>query len=236
MIKPWFAAVIMGHIAKVTTQPKDAGEHHVTDEYVDPRGESELRRRAAWLLLMLVLVAALLVVLMVLFLSGGNGTPAPKAIKPLPTAPPSATASHGNSPHHRHQHSGGRSHSPSSSVTIPSHVTHHHVTCPSDAPCIAHGDIGNAVAAVNAYRAQHGQPAVSGKVTPAAETCAVTNGDQCSGSWAETELPTANGKLAAQKVSSFTDLLSSNITSLQVGWAYDPTARQFYFAIISNSS
>jgi predicted nucleic acid-binding Zn ribbon protein len=226
----------MGHIAKVTTQPKDAGERHVTDEYVDPRGESELRRRAAWLLLMLVLVAALLVVLMVLFLRSGTAPSAPKGIKPIPTGPPSPAPSQGNPHQHRHQHPGGRAHSASNSVTIPTHMTHHRVSCPSDAPCIAHGDIGNAVAAVNAYRAQHGQPAVSGKVTPNAQTCAVSNGNQCSGSWAETQLPTANGKLAAQKVSSFTDLLSTSITSVQVGWAYDPTAHQYYFAIITNSS
>lgn len=223
----------MGHIARVTTYGKDTGERHVTDEYVDPSGESELRRRAAWLLAMLVVVAALLVILMVLFLKGGGKQGPPNGIKPIPTGPPSSTAA--DQQHHRHP-SASNPATPSSSITTPSRVRQHHVSCPSQSPCIAHGDIGNAVAAINAYRTQHGEPAVSGSVTPAAQTCAVTNGGQCTGGWAETQLPAPNGQLAVQKVQSLTNLLSANLTSLQVGWAYDPTAREYYFAVISNGA
>jgi hypothetical protein len=221
----------MGDIGRVITQRRIRGSPYVTEteEYIDPRGESELRRRAAWLLAMLVVVAALLVILMVEFLKGGNGKPNPNGIKPIPTAPPSTA--------HRH-HSVPASNSPTagSSITTPTRVTHHHVSCPSDAPCIAHSDIGNAVAAINAYRTSNGATAVSGTVTPAAQTCAVTNGNQCTGSWAETQVPSPNGKAAVQKVQSLTDLLGTNITSVEVGWAYDPAARQYYFAVISNDS
>jgi hypothetical protein len=200
-----------------------------TEEYIDPRGESELRRRAAWLLAMLVVVAALLVILMVEFLKGGNDKPAPNGIKPIPTAPPSTAQQHHSPPASRTPTAG-------SSLTTPARVRPHHISCPSDAPCIAHSDIGNAVAAINAYRTSHGAPAVSGSVTPAAQTCAVTNGDQCTGSWAETQLPSADGKTAVQKVQSLTDLLGANITSVEVGWAFDPAARQYYFAVISDNS
>lgn len=228
----------MGHIARVVTHGKGTGERRVSDEYVDPGGESELRRRAAWLLAMLVVVAALLVTFMVVFLSGGRKPP-PNGIKPLPTAPPTSASPH----HHGHRQHRASRHATStptsgspSSVSTPKRVTHHHVSCPSESPCIGHGDLGNAVAAINAYRTQHGEPAVPGRVTPAAQTCAVTNGDQCTGSWAESQVPHANGKEAVEKVHTFTNLLSPNIKSLQVGWAYDPAAHQYYFAVISNGS
>jgi hypothetical protein len=228
-ITAWFALAIMGDIGRVITQRKDPGERLVTEEYIDPRGESELRRRAAWLLAMLVVVAALVVILMVVFLKGGKDKPNPNGIKPIPTAPPSTAQRHQIAPVSNAPTTG-------SSISTPTRVTHHHVSCPSDAPCIAHGDIGNAVAAINAYRTSHGASAVSGTVTPAAQTCAVTNGSQCTGSWAESQLPSPNGKIAVEKVQSLTDLLSASITSLEVGWAYDPTAREYYFAVISDDS
>ena len=92
------------------------------------------------------------------------------------------------------------------------------------------------MAAINQYRVQHGLPAVSGAVTPAAQMCAVTNGDQCTGSWAESQVPSPNGKDALQKVMPLTNLLDPHLASLEVGWAYDPAAREYYFAIISNDS
>jgi hypothetical protein len=49
-------------------------------------------------------------------------------------------------------------------------------------------------------------------------------------------LPSADGKTAVQKVQSLTDLLGANITSVEVGWAFDPAARQYYFAVISDNS
>lgn len=233
----------MGNIATTIAGGKGAGEGDVS--HYRHSAESERRRRAAWLLGALILVAALFVTLMVLFLnSGGNGQPAPKGIKPLPTAPPSTA--HG-------QHSAGptgtshtsaanpptRANRPQPStraVTEPPRVAHHRVSCPGEAPCIAPGDIGNAVAAINAYRVQHGVPAVNGAVTRAAQTCAVTNGGQCTGNWAESQVPGASGVAAIHKVAGFTNLLDRNLVSLQVGWAYDPGAQEYYFAVIGNNS
>jgi hypothetical protein len=96
------------------------------------------------------------------------------------------------------------------------------------------GDAGNGIAAINAYRTQHGLAAVSGAVSPAAQQCAVNNGNDCSGGWAETELPQPDGAAAVQKILPFAHLLDTQITSVDVGWAYDPGAKLYYFAIIRN--
>ena len=181
--------------------------------YRHSAGESRLRRRAAWVLGALVVVAGLLVTLMVLFLnSGGNGQPSPKGIKPLPTAPPSTahgqhsvTSTDTSHAPARHTDRPSASSPSTPSITEPPRVVHRRVSCPGDAPCIANGDIGNAVAAINAYRVQHGVPAVSGAA-------------------------------ALRKVAPFTDLLGRNLVSLQVGWAYDPAAHEYYFAVISSDS
>lgn len=233
----------MGASPRQSAGWKGTGEGDVS-HYRHSAGESRLRRRAAWVLGVLVVVAGLLVTLMVLFLnSGGNGQPSPKGIKPLPTAPPSAA--HGqhsvastdtsHAPARRtNRPSAGSPGTPS--ITEPPRVVHRRVSCPGDAPCIANGDIGNAVAAINAYRVQHGVPAVSGAVTRTAQTCAVTNGSQCTGSWAESQVSNASGEAALRKVAPFTDLLDRNLVSLQVGWAYDPAAHEYYFAVISSDS
>lgn len=220
----------------------------MSNDYTDPAGESEMRRRAAWLLAMLAVVAVLLVALMVLFLGGGNNKHGGDNVAfPTfyPTAPPSspqtsATPTHRRPVHHAHRHSRSRhprTHSPagSSSVSVPPHSTRHTVNCPDSQPCVAAGDIGNAVAAINDYRHEHGQPPVSGSVTGAAQKCAVSNGGDCSGSWAESQVPAANGQEAVNKILPFAHhLLDSGLSSVQVGWAYDPSAKQFYFALIEN--
>lgn len=219
------------------------GEGVVT-EYEDPGGESERRRRAAWMLGMLVVVAALLVGLMVLFLHSG-GKPAPNGIKPLPTAPPSNSSSQSNAPPTgtSHPSATGTSqatthsavpvrHPTTHSVKVPPRVVHHRVSCPSAAPCIAHGDIGNAVVAINAYRVHHGERPVNGAVTHAAQTCAVTNGGRCPNGWAETQVPRPTGAAAVHQVAALTDLLGHGLRAVQVGWAYDPAAHQYYFAVI----
>ncbi|HET6878162.1 MAG TPA: hypothetical protein VFH38_11580 [Jatrophihabitans sp.] len=214
----------------------------MSNDYTDPVGESEMRRRAAWLLAMLALVAVLLVALMVLFLGGGgsgnngNNQAFPSLYPTAPTRTKPATHSSSAPAHHRrkhHQASHTSAAGSSSSVSVPPHSTRHTVNCPGSSPCVAEGDIGNAVAAINAYRHEHGQPPVSGSVTSAAQQCAVSNGGDCSGSWAESQVPAANGQEAVQKIIPFAHgLLDPSLSSLQVGWAYDPSAKQFYFALI----
>jgi hypothetical protein len=214
----------------------------VSEEYSDPTAESEMRRRAAWLLAMLVLVAVLLVALMVVFLKGGGSKQAGPTVPALPTGPvgksgsPSPGGSGSTAP--TSGSSTGKSSSPgaSSGVHVPPRSHRHHVSCSSDLPCVAHGDIGNAVAAINSYRRQQGQQAVNGRVSDAAQQCALTNGSDCSGEWAETQLPDADGKAALQKVLPLArSLLDPGLKSLEVGWAYDPGAQQYYFALIQHT-
>jgi hypothetical protein len=71
-------------------------------------------------------------------------------------------------------------------------------------------------------------------VSPQAQQCAFHNGNGCSGGWAETELPKADGPAAVQKILPFAHLLDP-MKNFEVGWAYDPGAKLYYFAIIRNA-
>lgn len=206
----------------------------MSEEYTDPAGESEMRRRAAWLLAMLVLVAVLLVALMLFFLKGGGnpGTAAPTG-PPLPTGPVSSpqptSSSSSRTPSTKPASSATHSSSPR---TRRPHAVH----CPTQQTCAARDDAGNLISAINAYRRQNGQPAVSGSVSDAAKTCAMTNGGQCTGSWAESEVPAPNGRAALQKIIPLAhDLLAPNLSGVEVGWAYDPSAKIYYFAVITDT-
>jgi hypothetical protein len=206
----------------------------VSEDYADPAGESEMRRRAAWLLGMLVLVAVLLVGLMVFFLKGGGHSSGSPSGPPLPTGPASTPHSQSSTPSSPTTSTSASTNS-SSASTRP-----HSVHCPTDQTCVAQGDAGGLLAAINAYRREHGQAAVSGSVSNAAQTCALTNGGQCTGSWAESEVPAPggapNGEQALQKIIPLShDLLAPNLSGLEVGWAYDPGARLCYFAVITDS-
>lgn len=198
-------------------------------------GDSELRKRAAWLLGMLILVAVLVVIVMTTLLksdkgSGGNGEP----VGPDPitsTGPPST--SHGATGHRTP--SGSSSSSPghgTGSGAGSSVPTGGPKTCPTTSPCALTTDVGGGVAAVNAYRAKHGLAAVPGSVSAEAEQCALRRGDGCSGGWAETEIPApADGTLAVNKISQFAKLLDP-MKSIEVGWAYDPGTKTYYFVTI----
>jgi hypothetical protein len=201
----------------------------VLDE-TDPRAESDLRRRAAWLLAMLAVVAVLFIVVMTLLINGKGG----KGSGSGPAALDSLASSPDSSPTHSSSHAAPtRSHSSSSSASSSAPPTGS-TSCPGAQPCVLTGDIGNGVNAINAYRTQHGQPAVPGSVGSVAQTCAVHNGNGCTGGWAETELATPDGQEAVQKILPFAKLLDPALKNFQVGWAYDPGAKLYYFAIIRN--
>jgi len=89
------------------------------------------------------------------------------------------------------------------------------------------------IAAVNDYRTQHGKDAVVGRVGSAAQDCALHNGSGCTGGWAETEVPKLDGAAAVQKILPFAHLLN-DMKDFQIGWAYDPGAKMYYFAIVRN--
>ena len=205
----------------------------------DPALESDLRRRAAWLLLMLAIVAVLLIVVISALVSTNKDTNNTGGSAPLDRvatqtgAAPSPSGHHSKSHHpqqQQHHPGSGTGHSNTKTSTIPVGTT----SCPGAQTCILQGDPGNAIQAINDFRTAHGLSAVPGSVTNQAQTCAVNNGSGCSGGWAETELADPNGQEAVQKIEQFAHFEDPNMTSVEVGWAYDPGAKLYYFAIVRN--
>jgi len=193
----------------------------------DPEADSDLRRRAAWLLAMLAAVAVLFVIVMSQLgtadkPSHGNGPRALDSVVGQPSASISAHSTHSST-------SSGSHTSPGSSPTGASPVET--TTCPTQQACILQGDPGHGIAAINAYRTQHGRSPVAGRVSKKAQQCALNNGSGCSGGWAETQLGQLEGPAAVQKILPFAHLLDS-FKAVQVGWAFDPRGHQYYFAII----
>jgi hypothetical protein len=209
----------------------------VVDES-DPEVDSDLRRRAAWLLLMLAIVAVLLVVVISALVStrGDHGTDT-SGRKPLDNVATESGSQqqgpigHHSKKHRRNQHPGQGGPTTSAGTTsIPVGST----TCPGTETCILQGDPGNAIQAINDFRTAHGLPAVPGSVTPQAQTCALNNGSGCTGGWAETLLSDPDGEEAVQKIEQFAHFEDPQLTSIEVGWAYDPGAKLYYFAIVRN--
>jgi hypothetical protein len=196
----------------------------------DPEAESDLRRRAAWLLVMLAVVAVLFIVVISAVVGSDSGG---GAVHDTPGALDSAAnTSTGSSSTHRHHTHHTASHTTSHSQSGSSQPPVGRTSCPTQQTCILQSDIGHGVQAINDYRTAHGKPAVPGSVGTQAQNCAVRNGNGCSGAWAETELSTPDGQEAVQKILPFAHLLDPHMTAIEVGWAYDPNAKLYYFAII----
>lgn len=198
-----------------------------------PEVESDLRRRAAWLLGMLAVVVALLLFVMTQVLGGGGGNDKGNGgPRPLDSYVNGQTSRHPSPTpvSHSASHPSTRASVTTSASTPPAGGT----SCPTQSTCVLDGDVGQGVAAINAYRSTHGQPAVSGSVGTQAQQCALHNGNGCSGGWAETEVAKPDGNQAVQQILPFGKLLDPNLKTFEVGWAYDPRAKLYYFAIIRN--
>jgi hypothetical protein len=194
----------------------------------DPRAESDLRRRAAWLLVMLVIVAVLFVVLMTVLING-------KGHKNTGSGPAALDSYAGTAATRPAQHSSAHSASASTrAATTSTPPPRTRLGCPTAQTCVLEGDVGQGIQAVNAYRSAHGQRPVPGQVGSAAQACALHNGSGCTGGWAETELAKPDGPAAVQKILPFAHLLDPAMRSFQIGWAYDPGAKLYYFAIVRN--
>jgi hypothetical protein len=193
----------------------------VTDE----PAESDVRKRAAWLLAMLAVVAGLFVLLFTTVLggSGGSGGGTNQGGPDDSLGPTSAATVVTHSPSRSPSASGSASSSHPGSTS-----------CPTSSACALDGDVGGAVDAINAYRTQHDQKSVPGSVSSAAKKCALANGSGCTGGWAESQVSKPTGAAAVAKISKLGRLLDPSMTSFEVGWAYDPQSKQYYFAIIRN--
>jgi hypothetical protein len=190
------------------------------------------RQRAAIVLGVIAIVALIIVGIMVALL--GSSKSNPPTTDGQPTGPPVSLIS----PSGKH---------PSGHATKPhpkTHSTQPHsspdnapVSCPGAAPCDLPDDVGNAIAALNSYRTQHGKPAVHGAVTQAARTCAVSSGNTCPNGfyW---EPVGRSGRQVIQKIAANGGdswLLDDRMTSVQVGWAYIPSSKSFECALVSNA-
>jgi hypothetical protein len=193
--------------------------------------DTDLRRRAAWLLGMLAIVAVLLVVVMSQLVGTDGGSKGDTGPRDLDSAvgqhPPSSPPATGPSSRPHSQSPRDSTPPGSSGGSAPVHGK----KCPTKQTCALDGDPGGGIAAINEYRTQHGKAAVPGKVGEDAQTCALHNGSGCSGGWAETELSKPDGAAAVQKILPFAHLLD-DMKSVEIGWAYDPGAKLYYFAII----
>lgn len=190
----------------------------------DPGAESDLRRRAAWMLGMLAVVAVLLVVVLSAVLGSSKGNHNGTGPAPLDSAVNGAPSGH---PASRSSSTPTGSSTPATNPPATGATS-----CPTQQRCVLAGDAGGAIGAINAYRTQHGEPAVPGAISSAAQQCALHNGSGCSGSWAESQVPKLDGTAAAQKVRTLGDLLDPKMTSFGIGWAYDPGSKQYFFAIV----
>jgi hypothetical protein len=207
----------------------------------DETGEGEIRKRAAWLLVMLAVVALLFAALMITVLGSNKGhTPHAalgkdpiRSLSAGPHATPTPTHRQHPSAEHGSAEGSGTSGGAATGTSSTSTGAAPH-SCPTPAPCALDGDIGNAIAAVNAYRTAHGKPAVPGTVSPLAQKCAASNGSDCSGGWAESPVPTPDGQAALDKVLSFAHDLNT-MKSFEIGWAYNPAGHDYLFAIVQNT-
>jgi hypothetical protein len=199
-----------------------------------PEVESDLRRRAAWLLVMLAIVAVLLVVVISAVADKGgddnSNNAGPGPLDSAATTPSSSTSGHQSGRPRRHHPGSGSDGTNSSTSTVPVGQ----LSCPTPEPCILDGDVGSSIQAINDFRIAHGLAAVPGSVSTQAQTCALNNGTGCSGGWAETLLSHPDGAEAVQKIEQYAHFEDPNMTSVEVGWAYDPGTRTYYFAIVRN--
>lgn len=190
----------------------------------DDAAATTSRRHALWALVVLGCLALIVGCLMVLLGGGGGQHRAVNIMPPVQT--PTGTLHHstdGQSTSSSAQPSTSARSSPSGLATSPAGAIRRGNPC-SDAPtCIVSGD-GGALAAVNAFRAQHGLSAVTGGVTPNAQTCAQNKGSgpTCVPHYAWTALPEQDGAKAVAKIAAFGSdwLLDRSTQTVSVGWAY----------------
>jgi hypothetical protein len=198
------------------------------------------RRRAAVALAVIALAAVALVAIMLYVLgSGGHSGGPPPTIAgtgPAVVATGGQPATHSSS---RPKSTQPTRPTPTSSTSTSSVVAHRTPTCPTTAPCPVPGDVGGAVAAVNAYRASHGVAPVRGTVTRSAQACAVSSGNTCPSHYFWEPVGRSGRqvvrKIAASGGKGVSFLLDKSTHVIEVGWAYLPRSHSYECAIVVKS-
>lgn len=207
-------------------------------------GASE-RKRAAIALSVLGVVAVVLVVIMVVgFGTGGGNSPGSPTQVANPTGPAVTVMSTGpahhppsSRTHSHHTQPSSPSSQPAPSQSVP--ATGGPSTCETSAPCPLPTDVGNAVGALNAYRAQHGVDPVNGAVTKAAQNCALANGSlsSCPSGYFWEPVP-LSGKQVVQKIAAQSSgpgwLLDKTMTKVEVGWVYVPSSKSYEVVLVAD--
>lgn len=187
--------------------------------------EANRRRRAIWGLTVLACTAIIFVSLLILF--GGGGGPSPQHTQNAAPTGPAVTYSSraAKTPAHR----AAKSSAPATTrvsapvTSLPAQPVRAGNPCNGQQSCLVSGD-GGALAAFNAFRAQHGVPPVAGGVSANAQTCALNqgSGSTCVPHYAWTGVPTQDGAKAIQKISQFGTswMLDTGIQRIDIGWAY----------------
>lgn len=199
---------------------------------------SRERKRAALVLGLLAIAAVLLVGIMSYVLgSSRNSPPGKTAANP---GGPAVTVT-GGAPATSHTTAPV---STTQAAPLTRHSTpprHRPVSCPTAAPCALPDDVGHVVSALNAYRAAHHEPPVTGSVTAAAQRCALANGDTSACPAGYYWQPVGRSgtqviqKIAASGGRGTSWLTDPRMRSVQVGWAYLPSSKSFECVVVSDA-
>jgi len=177
---------------------------------------SQARRRAALTLAAIASVAVIVGLLMVTLTRTPSGNKQTVQPSVRTSAEPANTGKTDTSSSHR---------SSAAPAPAPSTSTGPSTTSCRPTPCVLIGDPGNVVAAINAFRAGHAAPAVTGSAAQSAGSCAVHSGDTpyCSGSYYWTPVSTLQGAEVVSKIAGYGNgrswLLDPHLTKIAVGWA-----------------
>jgi hypothetical protein len=203
------------------------------------------RRRAAIALAVLAVGALVLVAIMVyVFGSNGKSTsgtpvnpggPSGPAVTVTGGGPPTASSSHHHSRRNHPTHNPSSNPAPSQSVP----ATGGPSSCETSSPCELPTDVGNAVGALNDYRAQHGVDPVNGAVTKGAQECALANGQtsSCPSGYFWEPVP-RSGRQVIEKIAAQSSgpswLLDKTMTRVEVGWVYIPSSHSYEVAMVAD--
>jgi hypothetical protein len=197
----------------------------MTDMLDAPESDADAnrRRRAIWGLTVLAFVAIIFVSLLILF-GGGSGPSDHPTANAVPTGP--AVTYTSRAPASTSASSAATSRTSTSTApttSLPARPARAGNPCDGQSSCLVAGD-GGALAALNAFRAQHGLPPVAGGVSANAQTCALNqgSGSTCVPHYAWTGVPTQDGAKAIEKISQFGSswMLDTGIQRIDIGWAY----------------